>query len=136
MTTIEQNEAAARRCVELFNLCTNDWVETCYAPTAEWIELPQPSTPAGRQGDRAFLGQASQSMLRLFPDRQIKILNLVAQGDQVVLELDWMGTAAASIGNLKAGFPVHLRVASILTFAKGLIVKQVDYCIFMPGEDN
>ena len=133
METNEQNEAAAQRCIDLFNLRTTEWVSTCYAPIAEWIELPLPSTPAGQHGDRAFLSQAAQRILRLFPDRQMKILNLIAQGDQVVLELDWRGSAAATIGNISAGQLIQFRVATFLTFVDGMIVKQVDYCVPMPG---
>jgi ketosteroid isomerase-like protein len=132
MTTTEQNEAAARRCIELFNKRTMEWVETCYAQNAEWIELPLPATPSGQHGDRAFLSQAAQRLLSLFPDRQMEILNLVAQGDQVVLELDWRGTAAATVGNIQAGLPIRFRVATFLTFVEGMIVKHVDYCVLMP----
>jgi predicted ester cyclase len=60
------------------------------------------------------------------------IQNIVAQGDQVMLELDWTGTAAIAIGPLQPGSKVHLKVANFLTFEQGLIVKQVDYCIAMP----
>jgi ketosteroid isomerase-like protein len=132
MMTTEQNEAAARRCIDLFNKRTLEWVETCYAPNAEWIELPLPATPAGQRGDRAFLSQVAQRMLSLFPDRQMEIRNLVAQGDQVVLELDWRGTAAATVGNIRAGLPIWFRVATFLTFAEGLIIKHVDYCVLIP----
>ncbi len=132
MTTTEQNEAAARRCIELFNQRTIEWVETCYAPNAEWIELPLPTTPSGRHGDRAFLGQVARRILALFPDRRMEILNLVSHHDQVVLELDWRGTAAATVGNIQAGSPIRFRVATFLTFVEGMIVKQVDYCVPIP----
>lgn len=133
LVTIERNEAAARRCIELFNKRGLEWVETCYAPNAEWIELPQPATPSGRHGDRAYLGQVARRILALFPDRQLEILNLVAQGDQVVLELDWRGTAAATVGDITAGALIRLRVATFLTFVDGMIVKQVDYCVPIPA---
>jgi ketosteroid isomerase-like protein len=132
MLMTEQNEAAARRCIGLFNQRTSAWVETCFAPNAEWIELPQPATPAGRHGDRAYLGQVARRILDIFPDRQLKILNLIAQAGQVVLELDWQGTAAVALGTLQAGSSVRYRVATFLTFAKGLIVKHVDYVIPIP----
>ena len=51
MSTLQQNEAAAWRCVDLFN--RGDiaaWVEACYAGDAQWIELPRQSTPAGQHG--------------------------------------------------------------------------------------
>ena len=35
MATVKQNEQAIRQCVELFNKCTLEWVDTCYAEEAE-----------------------------------------------------------------------------------------------------
>ena len=57
----------------------------------------------------------------------------MAQGDQVALELDWRGTLALPAGNLPAGTPVRVGVASFLTFAGGLIVKHVDYPLGLPA---
>ena len=133
MNIQDQNEAAARRCIALFNQCTLEWVDTCYAPAVAWTELPLPATPNGQGGDRTVLRATARRLLALFPDRQMEIRNLVAQGDQVVLELDWRGTAAFSVAGLQAGAPVRVRVATFLTFAQGLIVKQVDYCVGIPG---
>ena len=126
MLAIRENEAAARRCVELFNQRrVREWVEACYAQEAEWVELPLPSSPNGRGGDREALCRAAEQVLRLIPDRQMQIRNLVAQEDQVALDLDWW--AAASAGGLTAGAVVRLRVATFLTFVDGLIVRQTDY---------
>jgi len=132
MTTAEQNEAAARRCVDLFNKRTLEWVDTCYAEAAEWVELPLAGTPKGRRGKRAVLRETAERLLRLFPDRQMTVLNVVAQGEQVVMELDWQGTAAATVRNLSVGTLVHLRVASFFTFADGLIVQQTEYGVPIP----
>jgi len=129
MTTTEENEAAARRCVDLFNKRTLEWVDTCYAETAGWVELPLPGTQEGRRGNRAFLRETAERLLRLFPDRQMTVRNVVAQGEQVVMEEDWQGTAAATVGGLSVGTLVSLRIASFFTFVDGLIVKQTDYCI-------
>ena len=132
MMTIKQNEAAARRCIELFNRGTSEWVETCYAPNVEWTELPLPATPSGQHGDRAFLGQVARRLLALFPDRSMEILNLVAQGDRVVLELDWRGTASVTVGNITAGSLIRFRVATFLRFVEGMIVEHTDYCVGIP----
>jgi hypothetical protein len=132
METSRQNERAIRSCVDLFNKCTLEWVDTCYAEEAEWIELPIPGISTGRQGNRAFMRAAAWRILRLYPNRQLRILNLVSQGDQVVLEQDWQGTVATTIGNLKAGDQVCFRVASFFTLLNGLIIKQTDYCIPVP----
>jgi ketosteroid isomerase-like protein len=134
MPTFHESEGAVRRCVDLFNQRTVEWVDACYAKNVEWIELPIPGISRGRQGNRDFLREAAERLLRLYPDRQMSIRNLVAQGDQVVLEIDWVGTAAAAIGGLNAGERVHFRVASFFTLVDGLIVKQTDYCIPIQSE--
>lgn len=128
MSTCQENELAARQCVELYNKGTTEWVDTFYAKSAEWTELPTQFAPHGQRGGRDFLRQKAARDHAMFPDRQMHILNLVAQGSQVVLELDWRGTAAASIGPLKAGTILKIRVASFFCYADGKIVKQVDYC--------
>jgi ketosteroid isomerase-like protein len=130
MDTTKQNEAAARRCVDLFNQKQiTAWVEACYAENAEWIELPRPATPNGQRGNRDFLRQVSEGVLKFVPDRQMEIRNLIAQDDQVVLELDWRGTTAAPLGSLLAGSVIRYRVATFLTFVDGMIARETDYCI-------
>jgi len=130
----EVSERAIRRCVELYNRRTAEWVDTCYAVDAEWTELPTPATPRGRGGKRAVLRAAAERALALFPDRQMKIRNLVAQGQQVALELEWSGTAAAAVGSIKPGAMVRLRIASFFTVVDGLITKHTDYCVPEGGE--
>jgi ketosteroid isomerase-like protein len=135
MSTLERNQAAAQRCVDLFNQKQiKEWVEACYAPDVEWIELPRPLSPNGQQGDRERIRLSAERVLALTPNRQMKVLNIIAQDDQVVLEIDWRGTTAAALGNLPAGSEVRYRVATFLTFSDGMIVKQVDYCIPIQGE--
>jgi steroid delta-isomerase-like uncharacterized protein len=127
MPLSDVNAAAVRRCVDLFNQRTLEWVETCYADDVVWTEMPLPSTPAGQHGGRASLREAAGRVLQFFPDRQMTIRNLVAHEDQVVLEVDWQGTAALTAGPLRAGAVVRLRVVSFFTLANGLIVRQTDY---------
>jgi ketosteroid isomerase-like protein len=132
MATFQHNEQAIRHCVDLFNRCTLEWVDTCYAGTAEWNELPIPGMTQGRHGNRAFLRETARQILRLYPDRQIRILNLLTQADQVVLEQEWQGTAAAALGGQQIGDQQRFRVASFFTLRDGLIIQQTDYVIPMP----
>jgi predicted ester cyclase len=133
MATIQQNEKAVRRCVELFNQLTLEFVDTCYAEKAAWVELPIAGISRGRQGDRAFLRETAGRTLSLYPDRQLRIENLVAQNDQVVMELEWRGSTATAVGGLSAGTTIRFRVASFFTLADGLITNQTDYVIPMPA---
>jgi predicted ester cyclase len=75
------------------------------------------------------LRNAARRLLSLFPDRQLTILNLISNDNCVALELEWKGIPVATIGAFKMGSVVQYRVASFLTFADGLIIKQVDYCV-------
>jgi ketosteroid isomerase-like protein len=132
--SIQQNEQAIRRCVELYNKRTLEYVDTCFDEQAEWIELPMPGTPNGRQGKREFMCETSRQRLMLFPDRQMSIRNLCAQGDQVAVELDWWATAAATVASFRVGEAVRMRIASFFTLVDGLIVKQTDYCVSIQSE--
>jgi len=49
-----ENKKALLRCIELYNKCSLEWVDTCYSNKLEWIELPKPGSPQGRKGDFIF----------------------------------------------------------------------------------
>jgi hypothetical protein len=134
MTTLQQNEIAIRRCVDLFNKRTLDWVDICFAEKVEWIELPIPGISKGRHGNRAIMREAAERTLKFYPDRHMSIKNLVTMDDQVVLETDWWGTTAEALGGLSAGTRIHFRIASFFMLVNSLIVKQTDYCIPIPFE--
>ena len=123
-----ENKEAVLRCIELFNKCTLEWVDTCYSKKLEWIELPKPGTPEGRQGDFTAFHKAAERLLTLFPDRKINVIQSLAENRTVVLEQEWHGTSAFTIGNYIAGRTAKLRVASFFTLEDGLIIKQIDYC--------
>jgi ketosteroid isomerase-like protein len=122
-------EIAIRHCVDIFNKCTMEWLEKCYSPDVEWTELPTQTIPHGRKGKLDALHRAAEIALTLFPDRQMKIRNIVSNGHKVAVELDWWGTAARSIGNLKAGDIVRLRIASFFEVEGELITRHTDYCV-------
>jgi ketosteroid isomerase-like protein len=123
-----ENKQALVRCIELYHKSTIEWVDNCYSRKLEWIELPTQSMPQGRKDDFAFYRESVKQLLRLFPDCKLKVIRSIAENDCVVLEQDWQGTAAFSVGNYVAGRVARLRVASFFTLENGLIVKQIDYC--------
>jgi predicted ester cyclase len=75
-----------------------------------------------------------ERVLAVVPDRRMEIRNLVAQDDQVALEIDWRGKTAVPLGDLPAGSEIRYRLATFLTFIAGKIVREVDYCIPIQGE--
>jgi predicted ester cyclase len=94
-----------------------------------WSELPLPGSPEGRGGDRAALRVAAEHVVATFPNRHMRIRNLVADGAQVALELDWSGTAVTAMPGVAIGERMHVRMAMFLIFADGKIISQVDYCV-------
>lgn len=131
---MRDNDSAAqtvRECLRAYNRCTVDWVDTYYAENVEWVELPTAAMPSGRGGNRAALRAFAERGLALFPDRQMTIRNLVADGNLVAAELNWQGTAATRMGDVEPGATIRLCMASFFTVSDGLIVKQTDYCV--PG---
>lgn len=105
-----------------------EWLDTCYADHLEWTELPWRSFPQGRHGDLTAYRQSAEQALRLCPDRRLRVLRSVAEGDCVVLEQEWQGTVALPIGNIVTGSISRLRIVSFFTLENGLITKQTDYC--------
>ncbi|HXC56257.1 MAG TPA: nuclear transport factor 2 family protein [Rhizomicrobium sp.] len=125
-------EAVARRLIAEYNRGLPDWVEAVHAETTEWIELPFLGG-AGRSGGRAELRKAAELQVANFPDRRMTLLNVVADTDQVALEVEWTGTAALDTAWAKKGSGLTLRAVLILTVKGGRVVKEVDYVIAMPA---
>jgi ketosteroid isomerase-like protein len=125
---MESSEAVVRRCLDAYNKGTLEWVDVFYLPNAEWAELPHAGSPQGRKGNRDRLREHARNAATLFPDRRMRVIDAVVQGDRVAVELDWEGTSAQAIGGLAPGTKVRLRIASFFTLDKGLIARQVDYC--------
>ena len=123
-----ENKKAVLHCIELFNKCTLEWVDTCYSRRLEWTELPKPGTPEGRKGNFEIFRKSAEQLLRLFPDRKLNVLRNLAEDDCVVLEQEWYGTAALTAGGYVAGSIAKLLVVSFFTLENGLIIKQTDYC--------
>ena len=131
MSTKSPAEATARRLIGEYNKGTPDWVGACHAQSTEWIELPFLGG-AGRRGGLAELRQAAELQVANFPDRRMKLLNVIASDNQAALEVEWTGTAARDTAWAKAGAKLTLRAVLILTVKDGWVTKEVDYVIPMP----
>ena len=60
----------------------------------------------------------------------MEILNLVAGGDQVVLDIAWKGTLSMTVDeSFKEGDIVESRFALFLKFRDGKIIKETDFVV-------
>ena len=62
----------------------------------------------------------------------MEILNLVAGGDQVVLDLAWKGTLSMTVDDTaKEGDTFKSRFALFLKFRDGKIIKETDFVVLI-----
>jgi hypothetical protein len=117
------------KCVATYNQTKTEWIDLFYSIDAQWIEYPSISFPEGRMGDIEALRRATETQYSLFPDRKMKIVNQISEGNKSVVELEWQGTTSRKIGNLEPGTVVKIRISSFFIIKGGKFIKQTDYII-------
>jgi hypothetical protein len=130
---IEKNKEALYRCIELFNQCTVEWVDTCYSKELIWLEQPTQSFPKGRSGGFDAFRDSALQRLRIFPNQKLTVKKCVAEHDDVVFEQEWKGTIAISSGSYKAGDVVTMNITTFFKVKNGLIVEHTDYPMLIPS---
>lgn len=128
---IEANKRALYRCIELFNQCALEWVDTCYSRALSWREQPTQSFPQGRSGGFDVFRHAAQQRLQIFPNQKITVKKCVAEHDDVVFEQEWQGTIAVSGGGYTAGDVVTMNITTFFKVQDGLITEHTDYPILV-----
>ena len=66
------------------------------------------------------------------PGQKYEVKNALASGDQVALEVNWVGTLAVPYETIPAGGQMRARFAVFLQFRDGKIVAQRNYDCFKP----
>jgi hypothetical protein len=107
------------------------WVEACYHPDCDWVELPIPGQSKGRSGNAAAMKDAADLSMGIFPTIDITINNIMAEDDRVAVEIDFVGTMAKKPGSDKPAKKALVKMAIFLTIEEGLITRQVDYLVPM-----
>lgn len=122
------NKLLARKMISMHAAHDEGWVDACYHPDCDWVELPFAGN-AGRSGDAAVMKAAAADSAKYFPHTQIVINNIMEEGDQVALEVDFVGTMAVKAGSDKPARQSKVKMAIFLTLREGLISRQVDYLV-------
>lgn len=105
------------------------WVDACYHPDCEWVEVTGNQDVPGRSGGIDALKQASDVAERVFPDMTIDVTNILGDGERVALELDFTGARPARAGTDGLPKVSKYKMTIFLTFKDDLIIRQVDYLI-------
>jgi steroid delta-isomerase-like uncharacterized protein len=120
--SIEQNKALIRQMVEeLFNRGNMSRADELFAPNfVEHEELP-PGIPQGREGVK----QLTAMMRNAFPDFKATIEDMIAEGDKVVIRMNWSGTQKGEfMGVPPTGKSVSFEVLDIIRVAGGKFVEH------------
>ena len=116
----EDNKALFRRWCEVISQNRLDRVEEIIAPDEVDHALP-PGIPSGLEG----LKQVFTLLHTAFPDLQIEIEDLIAEGDKVVGRVTARGTHQGEfMGIPPTGKPVSFNAIDVVRIAGGKIVER------------
>ncbi|WP_406486679.1 nuclear transport factor 2 family protein [Streptomyces phaeochromogenes] len=105
-------------------------------------QLPNALFPDGTVRPLPDLIAAARQGQKLLADQHFEVINTVASGAQVALEVTWTGTLAVSLGDLTAGQALRARIAAFLEFRDGKIIAQRNHDCYerlspaAPGENG
>jgi len=103
-----------------------------YAPNVVQTEFPNQFEPNGASRDLKGLQEAAERGSNAMSSQRFELLNLFADGSTVVVEVEWSGTLAVSIGDLTSGTVMRARFAQFFELQDGRITAQRNYDCFYP----
>jgi ketosteroid isomerase-like protein len=130
--TEESNLEVARRYLESVGQGRPENNLAFFAEDVVQVEFPNRLVPDGATRDLAALREAAGRGSKVMTAQRYEVLNAMAAGDQVAVEVNWIGTLAVPFGNIPAGGEMRARFAIFLTFRDGKIVRQHNYDCFDP----
>lgn len=95
-------------------------------------EFPNRLVAGGARRDLAAILDGAKRGQAVLRAQRFEILNLVASGESVALEMTWIGTLAIPIGSIPAGGEMRARFAVFLELRDGKIAAQRNYDCFDP----
>ena len=111
---------------------TGDELAAFFAPDVVAEEFPNQFLPQGARRDLPAILDAAARGRAALSSQSYRILHAVANGDELALEVEWVGTVAVPIGELPAGGVIRARSAVFLEYRDGKIAAQRNYDCFEP----
>jgi len=109
-----------------------DDVANFFSPDIVFQEFPNRIAPQGRVRRAADLRAAYEQGRQLLRPQTYTVQRIVEAGDEIAVELEWVGTLAIPVMNLPAGSEMKAFVAMFLTFRDGKIISQRNYDCYPP----
>ena len=120
--SVEQNKALFRRFIEeVFNKGNVSTIDEFLAPNFVEREVLPPGTPSGREGVK----QLTMMFRTAFPDFNVSIDDMIAEGDKIVARTTWSGTQKGEfMGIPSSGKRVSFDVIDIIRISEGKGVEH------------
>jgi ketosteroid isomerase-like protein len=103
-----------------------------FTPDASQVELPNRLNPSGQTSDLSALIARSILGQRVLSAQRYDVLSVVAQGDSVAVEAQWVGVLAVALGTLGVGSEMRAHFAMFFECRDGRIRRQRNYDCFEP----
>jgi ketosteroid isomerase-like protein len=127
------NSSLARQyLLAVASLGSFDDVANFFSPDIVFQEFPNRIAPQGRVRRAADLRAAYEQGRQLLRSQTYTVQRIVEAGDEIAVELEWVGTLAIPVMNLPAGSEMRAFVAMFLTFRDGKIISQRNYDCYPP----
>ena len=108
-----------------------DDVANFFSPDIVFQEFTNRIAPQGRVRRAADLRAAYEQGRQLLRSQTYTVQRIVEAGDEIAVELEWVGTLAIPVMNLPAGSEMKAFVAMFLTFRDGKIIFDGDLAQFV-----
>ena len=136
MATIDstaQSIELVRKYLAVVEACKDtDALRRLLHPEAQQEEFPNALYPRGQKRDAASLITSFERGRDLLAEQRYEIVNILASGDTVALEMVWTGSLRIDAGPLKAGQVLRARIATVIELRDGLIFRQRNYDCYDP----
>jgi len=119
-----------RELFEALERFDRDAVAALYAEDVEQVEMPNRLKPEGDRRGRAQMLSDLERSKTILRSQKYDMKNAVGAGSLVMVEYEWTGVLAISMGPRAPGDTLRGNCAVSLEFCDGLIVRQRNYDCF------
>ncbi|NOU26894.1 MAG: nuclear transport factor 2 family protein [Polyangiaceae bacterium] len=103
-----------------------------FHPDVVLTELPNRLVPGGATRDLAAILEAAERGQRAVTEQRYRIRNVIARGNQVLLEISWSARLLVQLGETPVGSTLRAEIAAILVFEGGRIREGRNYDCYPP----
>lgn len=133
MAQSPDNLAAARRYLAAIESgVSGDALAAFFTPDVVQQEFPNRLTPNGATRRLPELLEGAARGLKILKAQRYEVLNALATGEHVALEVQWTGTLAMAVPGLPADGTMRARFAMFMEYRDGKIARQQNYDCFDP----